>query len=367
MKKILNILTLMEPGGVQQREFMFRSYNKEFYEVKSVFFYKKIDSGVDKEGICIYQEKPSLLKIPLVFIKLFLFIMKYKPDLIMTWGWTANSFGMLASLLHFRCKRIVMQTSPAYEHKLLKGRLRLTGSTGMVVDKFLGVLGLYDLNIMVSQHNMNSYASYPKAYLKNCKVIFNGVSFPNITEADPITLDVLKGKKLIGSVGRLSKVKNHISVIRALKHIHDVHYAIIGQGPEKENLLKEADFQGVSDRLILIDSLSHDQIYSFLKKLSVFMFPSLSESFGLAGIEAASIPLPLVVMDAPWSIDMLGRDFPTLVKNDANKIAIVTNRILSDVHYSDNLRSLSLSIAKKYDFSYMANNYMAEIKKLIGV
>jgi glycosyltransferase involved in cell wall biosynthesis len=363
MKKILNILTLMEPGGVQQREFMFRSYSKKLYEIKSVFLYKKINNQADKKGVCLFHKKPSLFKTFVIFFKLIKCIREYKPDLIMTWGWTSNSFGILASLFYPKCKRIVMQTSTAYQYKFLKGRLRLTGTLGVILDKILGMTNIYNLNIIVSEHNLKSYSLYPKSYLKKCKLIFNGISLnEKITNNN---FEHLKNKKLIGSIGRLSIIKNHISIIKSLKYIYDAHYIIIGQGPEKENILKESKKQQVDNRVTIIENISHDQIYSFLKTLSVFMFPSLSESFGLAVMEAMSIPLPAILIEAPWSIDMFGSNFPSIVKNDPKEIAQITNKVLSDAQYAEDLKRASSNIAKKYDFSNMANSYLEEIKKII--
>lgn len=362
MKKILNVLTLKEPGGVQQREFMFRSYTKDLFEIRTVFLYKKLE-GKDRDSICLYPKRPGLFQFPLIFFRLVKLILIYKPDIIMAWGWTVNGFSILASLVRPKCKRVVMQVSTAYEYKMLKGYSKLIGLVGMYLDRLLGNSGLYDLNIMVSEHNMKSFSHYPKKYLNKCKVIANGVNIEKSHQENKI-FDQFKDKVLLGSVGRLSPIKNHCVIVKSLQYIPDVHYIIVGQGPLKKFLIDEALHYGVNKRLHIIDTLDHEHIYVFLNKLTIFMFPSLSEAFGLAVIEAASAGLPIVTINAPWVKDTLGPTFLTSVNNDPKDIAYCTKEILYNKDYLKKLQGISYQIAQKYDFKTMAYSYLKELNSL---
>jgi glycosyltransferase involved in cell wall biosynthesis len=182
----------------------------------------------------------------------------------------------------------------------------------------------------------------------------------------PQFIEELKGRKLIGSVGRLTGVKNHITIVRALSYIPEVTYIIVGQGPLKEYLLSEALKCNVGDRFFIIDTLEHCYINGFLSMLSVFMFPSLSEAFGLAVIEAAAIPLPIVTINAAWVEDTLGSSFTTKVDSNPQSIAEITKSIIYNDKYASSLKAISYSIASKYDFSKMADSYMNKLIDLIG-
>ena len=371
MKKVLNVIILMEPGGVQQRERMFRPYlTSGGYDFKSVFLYKKIDDGL-KDSIYLFHKKPNLFQFPIIFFKLVKIFLTYRPHVLIAWGWTANSFSTIASLVTPKCKKIVMQSSTAYEYKMVDGKYqRLIASIGTFADKFLGSIGLYDLNIMISNHDQKSFSKYPKSYLKNCKLINNGVGLETPTDADIQFINeklslIPKGKKLIGSVGRLTNIKNQSLIVNALQYLPDVFYAIVGQGPFKDNLINDAIKFNVDDRLLLIGSLRPSEITAFLKRLDLFVFPSLSEAFGLAVVEAASVPLPIVTIDAPWVYDTL-EDACIKSENDPKRFAANIEKVLNNALLYNELKEKSLNLAKKYAYSTMANNYIKEIQRLLS-
>ena len=361
----------MEPGGVQQRERMFRPYlTTSGYDFKSVFLYKKIDDGL-KDSIYLFHKKPNLFQFPIIFFNLVKMFITYRPHLLITWGWTANSFGTIASLVRPKCKRIAMQSSTAYEYKMVDGKYqRFIASIGAFTDKLLGSLGIYDLNIMISKHDQISFSKYPGNYLKNCKLINNGVALETPTDTDIQNIDkklsiVPKDKKLIGSVGRLTNIKNQALIVNALQYIPDVFYAIVGQGPLKDKLINDAIKFNVDNRLILIGSLKPTEIAAFLNRLDLFVFPSLSEGFGLAVVEAASVPLPIVTLDAPWVYDTVG-DACIKATNDPKQFAENIKNVLNNTLLYNELKEKSSNLAKKYAYSTMANSYLNEIHNLLS-
>lgn len=125
MKKVLNILTLREPAGVQQAEFLFRVYSKQVFDIKTVYLYDKVKND-DKESISLFDRRPKFFEMPIVFLRLVSLILRYKPDVVMCWGRTSNPFGVLASLFH-KCKRVAMQSSASNNYKLSKGLLKIIG------------------------------------------------------------------------------------------------------------------------------------------------------------------------------------------------------------------------------------------------
>jgi glycosyltransferase involved in cell wall biosynthesis len=171
--------------------------------------------------------------------------------------------------------------------------------------------------------------------------------------------------KIIGSVGRLSDVKNHIQVVRALQHISDVFYIIVGQGPLKSHLFNEAKLLNVQNRLMIIDELKHSAIIDFLNRLSLFIFPSLSEAFGLAVVEAASVGLPIVTIDVPWVNDTLG-NVCLKSQNNPQDIALNIKQIFKNNSLYETLKEKSLCLSKKYSFNTMAEIYLKEIKTILS-
>ena len=123
---------------------------------------------------------------------------------------------------------------------------------------------------------------------------------------------------LLLSVGELNENKNHQIVLKALGKLKEdgtleeknIHYAIAGEGDQKENLESLAKNLGIEDRFHLLGQRSDcPQLY---KVADVFVFPSIREGLGLAALEGMAAGLPLICADNRGT-----RDF---VQNGVNAI-----------------------------------------------
>ncbi len=99
------------------------------------------------------------------------------------------------------------------------------------------------------------------------------------------------------SVGELSRRKNHRAVIAALAEIdrEDVYYLICGQGPLREELVRQARELGVAGRVILT-GFRQDVVIMY-HNADIFVLPSLQEGMPAALMEAMAAGLPCVVSD----------------------------------------------------------------------
>ena len=99
------------------------------------------------------------------------------------------------------------------------------------------------------------------------------------------------------SVGELSRRKNHRAVIAARAEIdrEDVYYLICGQGPLREELVRQARELGVAGRVILT-GFRQDVVIMY-HNADIFVFPSLQEGMPAALMEALAAGLPCVVSD----------------------------------------------------------------------
>ena len=100
-------------------------------------------------------------------------------------------------------------------------------------------------------------------------------------------------------VGRLVFYKNIQTVIRAFRKVITVvpnaKLIIMGDGPFKEELLKEAD--PIKENVIFTQRVSHDYKLKKIAESSFMIFPSLIEGFGIAIIEAFACKKPVLVSD----------------------------------------------------------------------
>ncbi|MBP7055946.1 MAG: glycosyltransferase family 4 protein [Candidatus Omnitrophica bacterium] len=127
------------------------------------------------------------------------------------------------------------------------------------------------------------------------RLIYSGVDcdrFMREYSADEIAI-IKKGLGLrerfvVGTIGRLSSVKGQAHLLDALASIaskrSDVEGLIVGDGPEREALQRQAESLGIKGKVKFISS--NVDTPGFLAIMDVFVFPSLKEGLGIALLEA---------------------------------------------------------------------------------
>jgi len=101
-------------------------------------------------------------------------------------------------------------------------------------------------------------------------------------------------------VGALERRKNLLSLIKALKTIHDqglpIPLYVIGPMGEASIQIKEGIKQlSLQDWVKLLGYINEEELKVFFKLASVLVVPSLQEGFGLPVVEALASGLPTVV------------------------------------------------------------------------
>lgn len=100
-------------------------------------------------------------------------------------------------------------------------------------------------------------------------------------------------------VGRLSKEKNIITLLKAFNNLRSVDnkwgLIIIGDGPQKEDLLIYIKNNNLGDRVYLPGFIQQNDIVKYYSMSDVFILPSKSEPWGLVVNEAMLCNLPVIV------------------------------------------------------------------------
>lgn len=93
---------------------------------------------------------------------------------------------------------------------------------------------------------------------------------------------------VIGTVGRLSKIKNQKFLIDILKELHHNNFRaklmLVGDGPELNRLRQYAARNQLEDHVIFTGT--QNNVNSFYNLMDIFMLPSFAEGLGLVLIEA---------------------------------------------------------------------------------
>ncbi len=111
-----------------------------------------------------------------------------------------------------------------------------------------------------------------------------------------------KGFRIV-SVGRLYKIKNYDSLIRAASRIRNSHVTIYGNGPEEKNLRELARRIGCS--LSLPGMVPNENLPERINEADVFVLPSHSEGMPKALLEAMSCQVPCIVSNLPTLMEII--------------------------------------------------------------
>lgn len=110
------------------------------------------------------------------------------------------------------------------------------------------------------------------------------------------------GAAVAVSVGRLVGLKGLHIVVEALASLPELHYVVIGAGPERERLEKLAASLGVAGRVHFAGEVKQAELPPWLRGADFFVQPSISEeAFGISVAEAMSCGLP-VVASRGWGL-----------------------------------------------------------------
>jgi len=166
----------------------------------------------------------------------------------------------------------------------------------------------------------------------------------------------------VGTVGRLTAVKDHALLIRACGRLRrqgtDVEVRIAGEGPQRAALGRLADEQGLADRLEMPGRVG--DVRAFLCELDVFVLPSRREAMPNALLEAMACGRPCVATAVGGCIEVLdsGRAGGLVPPGDVAALARRIEELAKDSRLRSELaRRARERIVRYYGQSNMLQRY----------
>lgn len=300
--KVVLLVTQLEGGGAQRASYRLAvSLREKGVHCENWFLYKKRDNFKGLGTTRVILSRPirsafDYLKISYNYYKL---LKRSKPDVVIAFTHYANVLGLFIAFLAGVKVRIASHRNPSWGDmsKML-----------MSMDNIMAKTGVYTTITAVSESTKATYKYYPKSIYERIVVVKNGLIFPSVEKTKDAcreTFSLSKDSKLIGTIGRLSRQKNHSTIIKAISDLPNVTLAIVGDGElrlETVQLIKELNMQ---DRVFLLGEIPYDHIPEFLKCLDVFVMPSLFEGLSNALVEAMSMGLPVLTSDVESQRDVV--------------------------------------------------------------
>ncbi len=186
-----------------------------------------------------------------------------------------------------------------YTHYILSGKL----ITPKIVDQGLKFFGNLCDGVIVPSEKMKQEL-IRIGIKKPITLIPNFIDTSKFTPGKSNFLHSLfgipKNRQILLSVGRLAKEKNFEFIIsffaKIVKDFKHVQLVIVGEGPEKQNLINLIKEKKLQEYVTLTDGISIDQMPQVYQDADIFVFTSTTETQGLVTLEAAAAGLPLVLV-----------------------------------------------------------------------
>ena len=165
------------------------------------------------------------------------------------------------------------------------------------------------------------------------------------------------------SVGRLAPEKNWATLLHAvalvLKENPRFRLALIGDGPDRKRLESLAEELGIRKRVTFIGSLAFSETSSYMKAANLFGFASITETQGLATLEAMAAGLPVVAVDASGTRDILkhGRE-GYLVENDAEALAAGIKKLLANPARMQKFAEAAYKKAQSFNIEHLTEKLL---------
>jgi len=165
---------------------------------------------------------------------------------------------------------------------------------------------------------------------------------------------------VIGFVGRFVPEKGIMTLLDALVKIKDKSwkFLLLGRGELKEEILQKAEEKGIRDRIILVESVPHDEVADYINLMSTLILPSETtykfktltsvgwkEQFGHVIIEAMACKVPVIGSDSgeiPHVIGDAGLIFP---EGNAEELANRLEQLIDNPDLTENIAQMGYAKA----------------------
>ena len=208
----------------------------------------------------------------------------------------------------------------------------------------------------------------PSEFVKTDIAKFAGISPDKITvtyeAADKITapaapLKNLSGKAFLLYVGRPTPHKNLERLLEAMKILIEKHpgLVLVLAGKTDKNYERLRDFarkKSLTNQVFFTNYVGEGQLRWLYKNTAAYVFPSLSEGFGLPGLEAMAHGAPVVASNATCLPEIYGSAAHYFNPLDTNDMANKIDEVLSDDKLRSKLITNGHDRAKKYSWRRMA-------------
>ncbi len=245
------------------------------------------------------------------------------------------------------------------QHNLFNAESKKLGLHGQLSPLLYRILYPYAKSVIAvsdaCKHMLQNLGISPLKVTK----INNPIDIDAISKNSEQLLDYQIPEDYILFIGRLTYIKNIELLIRAFnnisREIKNLHLVIVGDGPEKENLMKIAQQMISKDKIIFVGAQSNP--YPYLKKARLLALPSLSEAFPCVLIESMAFGVTPVVTPTSGAIECTKNGKYGYISKSFDSIDEFSQIILKGLNAPLDRTNL-INYSKRFDKCIVSKQYL---------
>lgn len=144
-------------------------------------------------------------------------------------------------------------------------------------------------------------------------------------------------KIIVGTIKTLSPKYGIEYLIKAFKIVQDsnnmdLELQIAGKGEQEEDLKKLCKELKLEDRVKFLGYLNQNEVIGTFNRFDIAVFPSISESFGVAAVEAQACGVPVIVSNVGGLPEATAPNYSSILveKGDVEHLAREINKLVND-------------------------------------
>lgn len=258
-------------------------------------------------------------------------------------------------------------------HDILWHKSKGTKATNLPVPLYWGKYAAYRISvkiavkkakkIIVPSHAVEKDVAHYFPSAKNKTV----VTYEGAPKANELLVTSHKSQPYLLYVGNLYPHKNVETLARSMKHLGGIKLLIAGgRSAFEEKFTKFLKEEKLEDRVKLMGHVTDSQLAGLYQNAQAFVFPTLSEGFGLPGLEAMAYGCPVICSDIPVLKEVYGQAAlyfnPHVVEDISDKIS----RAISNKRLQKSLIKNGFERVKKYSWQKMAQQTLNVYKEVLG-
>lgn len=223
----------------------------------------------------------------------------------------------------------------------------------------------FDQIVCVSEDVKRDFISILN-YTKEIKVLINPINSIDIQNRSKEEQSIIlnDGQFKIIAIGTLKKSKGYDRLLRIVKRLyeeyHKIHLYILGEGPQKKELISFISQNEMDGYVSLLGYQTNP--YKYMTKCNLFVCASFAEGLSTATIEALILGLPVCTVEVSGMKQLLGD----------NKYGIITDN--SEEGLYSGIKSLieNPSLLKKFEIrskergkSFDIKNTVKDVEKML--